>query len=116
MTSLITTTNDTGVSILTAVSTAANQTTKAIKTIGYSLDMLDAFVIKARKEQIVTHELEIHNNFTAIRQRITEERATRETELARKLTADPLLKSAFEQSFAESEAIFQAALLKASTI
>jgi len=96
MSSILKHTGDTVGSILGAISTTANAASRSVTTAATGLDMLDAFIQKAKSKQTIDIALEMDNyGINAVLLSSAEQQRTEET-ILREMHADPVRKAHFD--------------------
>jgi hypothetical protein len=91
------------VAMLGAVTTTANTLTRTVHTTASALDMLDQYVQDARVEQIARSIASRDTMLQRIHEDSAIENASRQADLQRKLSADPILGALFKENFQRFE-------------
>jgi len=107
MTTIIKATNDTAVSVLTTVSTVAQQVGNTVNTVAKTLDMLDQFIGAAHTKQKANIAADLDDFYTNL---IEEQSATiskRQAKIVEMLNANPSIKELYKENHARLTALMQ---------
>ena len=97
--------SNTAVQVLETIGTVATTATQTVGAITASVDMLSAFIHKARENQIAQHELEADDFYERLAEEAALERSERQAELQRKLNANPDIASHYAANYQHVSAI-----------
>ena len=106
MTTIYKSVNDTSVSVLTAVGTVASSVTKTLTTTASSLDMLDAFVQKAKNQQTERYIAEAVTYHDTLIEDAAMEAAERQAIILKKLNKQFDLAQLYSENFDKLTAAF----------
>jgi len=102
-------TTDTIGSILGAVATTANATSRTVTTAATGLDMLDAFIQKAKRKQTIDIAAEMDNYAINVALEAGAEQQRKEEAILREMHSDPIRKAHFDRIHSRLTAAIEAA-------
>jgi len=98
--------SSTVVAVLGTIGVTANTAVKAVNNVAASMDMLDAYVSKAKVDQQISYRLNAKDNLRRLIHEAAEARAVREHALEQRMSVDSRLAQLFKSAESEFEGMF----------